>query len=496
MEPCAVQERVLRGYLRANTQTAFGRAHGFGAIQSYEDFVRHVPLADYESVEPWITRIQQGEKKVLTHRTVTHLIPTSGSAGARKLIPFTTELQREFNAAIGPWLLDLQRQFPGILSGPAYWSITPACKRDFGGESTVPIGFDADTDYLGGARRRLAETVMAVPPGVQQANSMEAFRYETLLYLLRCRELRLISIWHPSFLSLLLEAMPARWERLLEDIAGAGPLRALPRRAKELRAIGFSETALLWPKLRVISCWGDGHAELGIVEIERRFPKVFIQRKGLLATEGIVTIPFSGRQPLALESHFFEFLDEGGEAHRAHELCRGEEYEIVLTTSGGLWRYRLRDKVRVTSFLGRTPSLQFLGRAGNVADRFGEKLSESFVSRVVQEATARTVPRSFALLAPDEGQFGCGYTLYLEGDIEPDLANRLDLLLRQNPHYAWCRDLGQLRAPRLFRIRSGGFETFAARQSRYGSRLGDIKPASLSNHSGWSQWFEGEYRSP
>ena len=84
--------------------------------------------------------------------------------------------------------------------------------------SEIPIGFDADTAYLGGTRQRLASAVMAVPDALRLIKSVEIFRYVTLLCLLRQRELRLISVWHPSFLTLLLDALPASWDALLADI--------------------------------------------------------------------------------------------------------------------------------------------------------------------------------------------------------------------------------------------------------------------------------------
>jgi hypothetical protein len=67
----------------------------------------------------------------------------------------------EFDAAIGPWLIDLQRQSPDLLGGPAYLSVTSVLGDEIVEESAVPIGFDSDMAYLGGARRRLAQTVMA-----------------------------------------------------------------------------------------------------------------------------------------------------------------------------------------------------------------------------------------------------------------------------------------------------------------------------------------------
>lgn len=506
-EPGVAQRRRLRRYLEANANTAFGREHSLAEVQSYEEFARRVPLRDYEGHLPWIERIRQGEPNVLTRELVTHLVPTSGSTSARKLIPFTRGLQREFNEGIAPWLCDLYRQMPGLAGGPAYWSITPALGEPKTEASAVPIGFEADSAYLGGAKKRLVEAVMAVPPVVQRAESLDAFRYATLLALLRCRDLRLVSVWHPSFLSLLLDALPSQWEHLLADVergscrcahafpeAARGELQFSPRpkRAGELGKLNPRQPETLWPNLGLISCWGDGAATLPLRGLRRRFPRTHFQAKGLLATEAFVTLPFEAHQPLAINSHFFEFVDDEGRVHLVDGLREGAEYEVVVTTSGGLWRYRLGDRVVVNGWVGRTPSLCFLGRAGNVSDRFGEKLSEAFVAEVLSDLFRKGAPH-FALLAPDEDAAGCRYTLYVEGVPQPDLAEALDRALRRNPHYAWCRDLGQLLAPRLFVVVQNGFECFIERQSAHGARLGDIKPAALSRLSGWSEIFQGCY---
>ena len=47
---------------------------------------------------------------------------------------------------------------------------------------------------------------------------MQGFRYLTALLLLRCRELRLVSVWHPSFLALLLDTIRTDWDRLVADV--------------------------------------------------------------------------------------------------------------------------------------------------------------------------------------------------------------------------------------------------------------------------------------
>jgi hypothetical protein len=494
-DPQAVQYRKLRELVTLNANTAFGKAHGFDGINSYEEFKRRVPLSDYSTIEPWIARIRNGEANVLTRDTVTHLIPTSGSTGGRKLIPFTSGLQREFNAAIGPWLVDLARQFPEVMRGRAYWSITPVTKSEIEEHSVLPIGFDTDTAYLGSGRR-LADLIMAVPPNAARTNSPEEFRYQTLLHLLLCRDLRLISVWHPSFLTLLLDALRASWERLIADIArGTDSTPARAKRARELHLANPLQPETIWPSLRVASCWGDAAAGLALGQLRRRFSKISLQPKGLIATEAFVTLPFQGQYPLAINSHFFEFIDDEGIVCAAENLRDQREYEVVVTTAGGLWRYRLGDRVRVTGWLEKTRSLQFIGRNNSVSDQCGEKLSEPFVAQMVREVFADASP-AFALVAPDQDECGCRYTLYVEGNARTHWAEALDCALRRNPHYAYARDLGQLLPVRVFLIKENAYEAFTRRQAAAGTRLGEIKPAVLSRDSGWSEVFTGSYALP
>jgi len=482
------QHTVLERLLRRNSESEFGRRHRFADIKDYATFARLVPLMTYEDLAPWIERIREGEQHLLTCEPVTHLIPTSGSSGARKLIPFTTGLQQEFDCAIGPWIANLAQQHPAILGGPAYWSLTPPTRPAQTESSAVPVGFADDASYLGGLKSWLVRAAMVSPQALDHGTPLEDFQYHTLLCLLRQRDLRLISIWHPSFLTLLLDALPGHWEQLIAKMQ-----RTQSRRACELERANPNQPETLWPDLRVISCWGDGHAELVLADLRRRFPQTQIQPKGLLATEAFVTIPFDHARPVAVRSHFFEFIDEAGGIRLVHELREGKTYEVVVTTSGGLWRYRLGDQVQVDGFLGRTPSLRFLGRKGNVSDLCGEKLAESFVSAAIQKVIASmNAAPAFVLLAPEQYSTGWHYTLFLEGSLDETIAStRLDEELHANPHYALCRELGQLQPVRVYRIAGRGHETFLRREVAAGNRLGNVKASFLSQRAGWASHFAG-----
>ncbi len=504
--PAETQDAILRDLLTCNADTAYGRAHGFGDIRNYAEFRERAPIVDYDALAPWIARITRGEQGVLTGGRVTRLVPTSGSSGGRKLIPFTATFQRELNAAIGPWMLDLFRGHPSIALGPAYWSISPALVAAEE-NSAVPIGFDDDSAYLGGIGRRLAEATFAVPSALRLVADVETSRYVTLLCLLRAPGLRLVSVWHPSFFSLLLDGLPAWWDELLRDIERGGCSRAResagtlggdlpallraqlrnPRRAAELRQCGPSDVRALWPRLRIVSCWGDAQAALPSAELQRRLPGVAVQSKGLLATEAFVSIPFREWHPLAITSHFFEFEDASGKIARAHDLQAGESYGVIVTTGGGLWRYRLGDIVEVDGFLSATPSLRLLGRGASVSDLCGEKLAEIFVTHAIESACASCgfAPR-FAMLAPDRDADGrWSYTLFVEGVLPCDLDSRLEDELRKNPHYALCRDLGQLGPLRCFHIADGAYRIFCSAAASEGRRPGDIKPQALSSRSDW-----------
>jgi hypothetical protein len=238
----------------------------------------------------------------------------------------------------------------------------------------------------------------------------------------------------------------------------------------------------------MVSCWGDAQSAWPARDLAARLPGVAVQPKGLIATEGVISIPFKAFHPLAIRSHFLEFEDDQGRVWRAHELKLGVTYRVIVTTGSGLWRYQLGDLVEVDGFVERTPSVKFLGRGTGISDLCGEKLSEVFVTRSITEVLRTCgVGTAFAMLAPEIREDRQNYTLFVEGDSPDDLAPQLDRELQANPHYALCRTLGQLGPVQLCRIASGAAERFLQVAAAEGRKLGDVKPASLSARADWRQ---------
>jgi hypothetical protein len=389
-----------------------------------------VPLSVYEDYIPYIGQIKSKEPNILTSEPVLLLEPTSGSTSAKKLIPYTRGLQREFSSALNTWLWDLNKNFPRLKYGQFYFSITPQGSVTEGLE-----GFNSDDEYIGGFLGKFIAKKFCVPESVKHIQDMDMFWHTTIDYIKKSKKLKFVSIWNPTFLSIMLEKakMPG----------------------KEL-----------FPHLEVISCWSDGNSAIYAAQLQKAFPDVYIQPKGLLATEGIMTIPIEGVGKRLTTSHFFEFIDKNNDVRLKHQLDKGDDYEIVLTTSGGLYRYRIGDMVRYNG----DQCFDFIGKTGNVSDYFGEKLNEMHVRRVVSS-------NGFSLLVPNQDR----YVLYTETETD---ANDLDAALRENFHYDYCRKLGQLKEVEVVLVQNGA-QQYIDNCVRFGMRLGDIKPTCLSGRQGW-----------
>src|SRR5215831_9655880 len=271
-DPQAAQEKVLTEFVHRNSETEFGRLHGLSDVRNAVEFARRVPVRDYDDIRSWTDRIRLGAKNVLTSEPVRRLVPTGGSSTGTKLIPYTASMQVELNRAIGPWICDLHRQVPGAFSGPSYWSISPAIAIAEAETSSVPVGFEDDSAYLGRWRKRIVDSIMAVPAQFRNISSIDDWRYVTVLCLLRRWDLSLISVWHPSFISLLLDAMRKSWDQLIRDVARGtcevasrlplpvvGLLESRPDAARgdQLHSARPGRLREIWPRLSLVSCWTD-----------------------------------------------------------------------------------------------------------------------------------------------------------------------------------------------------------------------------------------------
>jgi len=207
--------------------------------------------------------------------------------------------------------------------------------------------------------------------------------------------------------------------------------------------------------------------------MKKILPDIPIQGKGLLATEGVVSIPLKRLkyQVLSIKSHFYEFVSlKDNQVYLAHEIKPGEKYEVIITTGGGLYRYPLNNIIEVKGCFLNTPLLKFISQSDIISDICGEKLNEHFICNVFDKFLGEYLSRSgLIFLAPQKNSESINYTLYLEkgtlkDDIHiPTLLETLDSELMHNFHYNHCRKMRQLGLPKLKILSSKGISQYLER---------------------------------
>ena len=498
------QQQILLNILTLNKETTYGRHYQFSKLASASAFRDALPVVNYEDINAHIEAQTHGETAVCAE-PVAFYERTSGSTAGPKHIPYTQSSLRALQQAINPWLHDLAQNRPASTQGRSYWSISPKATASNAANLTTndgtPIGAPSDLAFLSDTLQASFVDLLSVPPLVAQMSDLNEWRYHTLFALIADEHLAFISVWNPGFLTLLIEALPDFLDRLLHDLCcqeSAMSLtnefwqiikpgcnrQAMRERVASASKSGSINTQLLWPSLDTISCWTHGSAKQAAQTLQSHFAGTYLQPKGLLSTEAVISFPLHGTVApvLACNSAYFEFIDNAGNTFGAHEIEIGQVYEVVVTTFGGLYRYATGDLVLVRGRFKELPCLEFTGRKGVFSDLCGEKLSEAFVANclssvpgfsVLTPCIAPTAQPAYSLLVDAK---------YITEANTPTLCATVERALEANPQYAYARHLGQLGALNVIRI-SMPEKHYTDYQVLKGLQLGDIKPLALCvNH--------------
>ena len=470
-DPAAAQQEQLWRILRANAETQFGRKYGFSSVRSIQDFQRRVPESNWANTKPWVERAMSGEQGVLTSEEPVHYERTSGSGSQNKDIPYTPSLLREFQSALVVWLASLARDCPAI-SGPGYWSMSPDLSPPGRTAAGVSVGSVSDAVYLAGSPAEIL--LPTVVGGIGPETDGDDWQLHTLSKIVAESNLRLLSVWSPTFLLSLFDTLldDARAERSLATLRKS---LAVDRYDALLGAVDAQDFSKLWPQMHVVSCWTDGPSSIYSARLAELFPGSRFSPKGLFATEGVVSLSWgaSTMRPVAITSHFLEFLDENGSPQLVEQLEVGRRYKPLLTTSGGLYRYCLGDIIEVTEFLERTPCIRFVGRDDHRSDLVGEKLDEQLVTRALGAAG---LPDA-AILIPIPTANPPNYLLVTESRLKTD-AELVEAELCRAHHYSIARGNGQLAAVAWCNV-SNMSDLLHESWQAAGRRSGDAKPVSL-----------------
>jgi hypothetical protein len=453
------QNQKLLSYLHRNMHTTFGRDHSFSSIKNYQNFINKVPITEYDDYLPYLQRIKNGNKRVLTYEDPICIEYTSGSSGASKFIPYTQSFLKEFEIGIGVWIYFLFKSEPKTFKGKQYWVVTPPLRKneEFG---NVQLGMKDDTEYLSKVGKMILMKTMSITKSTDTFLDSEDFFKKTLIGLLNDENLSFISAWSPSFLLQIDAFLSENFDNVVKEIPNS-------IRKAELKKIGKNKTwKAYWKNLEVVSCWTDASSSIWKKSIKRILGEsVKIQPKGLLATEGITTIPIDlkGTHVLSLLSHFYEFKLLNGSVVRAHELKTDDIATVILTTSAGLYRYNTHDLISVNRIKDGICKLTFIGRDNKTCDLVGEKLNENHIIEL-SELIISSVENEIICFCVEgvKKERSAHYLLHLvtTNSLNEDQINQIkaisENLLRKNIYYDQAIKTGQL-SPFQVKIEKNGY---------------------------------------
>ncbi|MFO7617494.1 MAG: GH3 auxin-responsive promoter family protein [Bacteroidales bacterium] len=465
--PVEVQNDILEKLIREARDTAFGRDHQFGSIQSYRDFCDRVPIREYPAIRPYIERAFNGESDVLWPGDVKWFAKSSGTTSEKsKFIPVTPNYMQDCHFQGGKDTLTLYfLNYPdsGLLLG----------------KSLVVGGSHQISEYQ-------PETYFGDLSAVMLQN-LPAFAHWV-----RTPELSiaLMDDWEKKIVRMAESTSKVN----VTSLAGV-PSWTLVLLRKVLEHTGKSDITEVWPNLEVFMHGGvsftpyrDQYRQI-IRNSRMRYMETYNASEGFF---GIQDDPGSNDMLLMLDYDiFFEFIpleDIGSEDPRViglQDVETGRNYALVISTAAGLWRYLIGDTIVFTSL--DPPRIRISGRTRHFINAFGEELiidnAESALLAACQ-ATGAGITEYTAAPVFMNGDQEARHQWLIEFSREPEdlpqfVATLDDALKSVNSDYEAKRfkDIA-LKKPEIVAVRKGVFYDWLKEKGKLG---GQHKVPRLSN---------------
>lgn len=439
--------------------------HRFGAIKSIEQFQALVPIVDYEGIAPWIERVRHGENRLLWSRSPTKWFAKSSGTtnAASKFIPITKQYLKKSH-------------FQGGRDVMAIFCDNFPSSRAFSGKA-LTLGGSSVIDNVAGLR----------------SGDLSAILIDNA----------------PKWLSALREpkksvALIADFEHKIEAICKTTTTKNVTSFAgvpswnlvlinKILEMTGKKSLLDVWPNLELFIHGGIAMTPYRS-EFERIIPSADMHyMETYNASEGFFAIqdePADSSMLLMLDYDiFYEFLpldhlDDPTAAVTIEGVKTGVNYAMIISCSGGLWRYMIGDTVEFTSLVPH--KIKITGRTKHFINAFGEEIIIDNAEKAIQAAciaTGSTVAEYTAAPIFMEGNKKGAHEWVIEFSNEPTslatFAAQFDETLQQvNSDYAAKRFKNATLTEPTFTIAPSG--TFLKWMSERGKVGGQNKVPRLS----------------
>ncbi len=482
------QRAILQRIMELNAPSDFGRSFSLSPKITPNQFRQSVPLQTYDTLLPYIERMKAGHAQALLgpSQQLQMFALTSGTTAEPKHIPVTSLSLKEYKRGWTIFGVKAYLDCPDALFRPILQIATRAVEAHTA--SGIPCG--STSGLASRTQKWIVRRRYAIPACVTDIPDRLSRAY-AILRLSMGQDVAFVVTASPATQAFIAGVGDKFAESLIDDIRNGGmsvtfdvpedvrcdlskKLRPNPAAADRLAAI-YQDRGRLLPRdywnLEFLVHWTDGTMGLQDDELHPWFGDVPRRELGLISSEGRITIPLHAEQRggvLDVQGTFFEFipLEHADEEQPctllAHEVEVGRCYLPVLTTVGGLVRYRTEDVLRVIDRQGEAPVLRFLNRRSQIASIATETVMENDVVESMRACVdgGAALSRRFLVTVGHDG-----YHLVIEsaagGDQLDAIARRFDReMMRQSSSYEAARRSGALLPIECNWVERGAVEAF------------------------------------
>jgi len=408
-DPHKAQQGYLFKILKANSFSEYGREHNFAEINNEKEFQEAVPVNNYQDLEPYIKKISDGHKNILTSAMPVRFNLTSGTSDQPKYIPVTVNTRENTSSFMHQWLHRTLRDHPSFLDKAIFFITSAAVEGHTA--SGIPCGSISGMIYKD--LPRSIQRSYVLPKSTADIKNYD-LRYYIIARLALGRDISFVATPNPATLIKVADIGIKYQERIIRSIHDgcisveprvrieADDLKVVdalnlslqpdPSRARFLSEVIKTTGRLLpyscWPSLELIGCWLGGSIGHHADKLSTYYGSTPKRDIGYLASEGVIALPYEDNTPagiLALQNNYYEFIpeDEVDDAHHrvvlSHELESGRYYKVLLTNESGLYRYDIGDIIRVEKFYHKTPVIAFVRKTREFLNIMGEKLHANHI---------------------------------------------------------------------------------------------------------------------
>ncbi len=459
--PFETQEKVFQDLIATATNTVFGKDHDFISINSYEDFVKRVPIRDYEDLKPYVERVVAGEENILWKGKPIYFAKTSGTTSGSKYIPITKEsMPTHVEAARNAILLYIHE------TGNA---------KFVDGKMIFLQGSPIMKEQNGIQLGRLSGIVAHYVPKYLQKNRLPSWKtnciedWETKVDAIveeTLPENMTVISGIPSWVQMYFEKLQQKTGKKVGDIFKNfnlfifGGVNYEPYRAKFENLIGRKVDSIeLYPASEGFFAFQDKQNEKGML----------LQLNSGIFYEFIKADEFFNDKPKRIT---------------IKEVKVGVNYVMIISTNAGLWGYNIGDTVQFTST--KPYRVIVSGRIKHFISAFGEHVIGKEVEQAMQEATQGSEVRvsEFTVAPQINPSEGLPYhEWFIEFENEPDnlsaLAKKLDQSLQKQNSYYFDLIKGKVLQPlKITKVKKEGFQNYMKSVGKLG---GQNKIPRLSN---------------